>query len=709
MKNIQPLETPKDAARRLTKEAIQNGFEPEALHEYTDENNHSLFWCIRLKNPTTGLKHIRPMKLNGVGYTLGLPDFPNGKPLYKSYDLAICPTSPVIIVEGEKCVDALFKFDVLATTSGGADSADQANWELLASRLVILWPDNDDAGQRYMSAVEAQLKHLNCTVKTIDISLLNLPEKGDVVDWLAANPNTTKEHIEALICIKNDIESQDWPDPKTIDAPLHQVPIFNAEELLPDAIKSFVVDEAQRMPCSIDFIAVGVLIALGSLIGTRCAVKPKSRDSWLVIPNLWGAIVGSPSSKKSPSMGAALNPLDYLIKKASKRHAADIKDYKTKKLISDLKEEVIRSEMKKAAKQNNDEEVNNLAKQLQMYDTSPNQSPTMHRYKTNDTTIEKLGELLQENPNGLLVIRDELVGLMTSWDKEGREGDRAFYLESWNGNATFNTDRIGRGSITIPNLCVSIFGGIQPDKLITYLERATRSLANDGLLQRFQLLVYPDQQVWEWKDKSPDNLAHARAFCLFEELENFDPTHYGAFPADNSTKFPYLRFDEAAQEIFIEWSIKLHKIKLPMENNPIIEQHLAKYNKLFPALALIFQLIDNVENKSKNQIEAQAAKRAAAWCEYLEHHARRCYGLLTDSGLRAAQELAEKLKQSKMSEGFTARDVRRNQWRYLTDDESVQAALDWLEDENWLRSTEVGKSGFGRRTTRYFINPKISE
>jgi hypothetical protein len=97
-----------------------------------------------------------------------------------------------------------------------------------------------------------------------------------------------------------------------------------------------------------------------------------------------------------------------------------------------------------------------------------------------------------------------------------------------------------------------------------------------------------------------------------------------------------------------------------------------------------------------------------AWCDYLEAHARRCYGLLTDDGLRAAQALADKVRQGKLADGFTARDVRRNQWRSLTTDEAVQAALDWLEDEGWLRADEVGGAGpgSGRRTWRYFINPK---
>ena len=186
---------------------------------------------------------------------------------------------------------------------------------------------------------------------------------------------------------------------------------------------------------------------------------------------------------------------------------------------------------------------------------------------------------------------------------------------------------------------------------------------------------------------------------------------WGAAPVDDFAKFPYFRFDEAAQEIFIEWSGDLHRARLPAEDHPIIAQHLAKFDKLFPALALILHLTDCAASGQRGPVTAEAALRAAAWCDYLEAHARRCYGLLTDDGLRAAQALADKVRQGKLIDGFTARDVRRNQWRNITSDEAVQAALDWLEDEGWLRADEVGGAGpgTGRRTWRYFINPKTAK
>lgn len=502
-----------------------------------------------------------------------------------------------------------------------------------------------------------------------------------------------------------------WPIPKPIQANLHPVPAFDAETLLPEALRDWIVDEADRMPCPPDYIAAAALVSVGAAIGARCGIKPKSRDDWQVIPNLWGGCVGNPAAKKTPAIAAALKPLDRLIARSIEAHQKEVEDFQSEKIVFEAQKEVIEASIKSAAK--NVKRKGNLgaiAKELQDHRQQAPQAPTLRRFKTNDATPEKLGELLRENPTGMLVLRDELVGLLASWDREGREGERAFYLEAWNGNGSFDTDRIGRGEIFIPNLCVSIFGGIQPDKLIAYLEQATNALANDGMLQRFQLLVYPDNREWEWRDRIPVKHAREVVFNVFEKLADFDPITWGAYPSDDFAKFPYFRFDDAAQKIFIEWSTDLHRARLPAEDNPIIAQHLAKYDKLFPALALILHLVECAATGQRGQVTTQATLRAAAWCDYLEAHARRCYGLLADDGLRAAQALAHHVKKGKLENHFTARDVRRHQWRSLTTDKAVQAALDWLEDENWLRAEDVlpGSRG-GRPTTIYHISPRLRD
>jgi phage/plasmid primase-like uncharacterized protein len=565
------------------------------------------------------------------------------------------------------------------------------------------------------------------TQQTEPVEVSAVPSDAEIADTVPANPDADLDTATDLETFGGTVELQGtqaepvrqivvgqdpatWPTPNPIQANLHPVPAFDAATLLPESLRAWVMDEADRMPCPLDYIATAAIVSAGAVIGARCAIKPKSRDDWQVIPNIWGGVVGNPAAKKTPSIGVALKPLDRLIARAIEAHREEVEGFQAEKVIFEARKEAIESRIKSAAKNDKKGNLDNLAKELQDHRQQAPQPPTQRRYKTNDTTAEKLGELLRENPTGLLVLRDELVGLIASWEREGREGERAFYLEAWNGNGSFDTDRIGRGSIFIPNLCVSVFGGIQPDKLVGYLEQATHALANDGMLQRFQVLVYPDHRAWEWRDRIPVKQAREVVFNVFKTLADFDPVTWGAYPVDDFAKFPYFRFDDAAQKIFIEWSTDLHTARLPAEDNPIIAQHLAKYDKLFPALALILHLVECAATGQRGQVTEQAALRAAAWCDYLEAHARRCYGLLADDGLRAAQALAHHLRKGKLEYQFTARDVRRHQWRSLTTDKEVQAALDCLEDKGWVRAEEVlpGTQG-GRPTTTYLINPRLSE
>lgn len=227
---------------------------------------------------------------------------------------------------------------------------------------------------------------------------------------------------------------------------------------MPPVLREWVMDEADRMPCPPDFVAAAAVVALGSIIGARCAIKPKAQDDWLVVPNVWGGVVGLPSAKKSPAISAALKPLEWLIAQAMEAHRAELDACDASRTVFKAREDAIEHHIKAAAKDPKNGDLDSLVQELQDHRQQLPDSPALRRYKTNDTTIEKLGELLRDNPDGLLLLRDELVGLLSSWERYGREGERAFYLEAWNGNSSFDTDRIGRGSIFIPTCACRSLG-----------------------------------------------------------------------------------------------------------------------------------------------------------------------------------------------------------------------------------------------------------
>ena len=326
------------------------------------------------------------------------------------------------------------------------------------------------------------------------------------------------------------------------------------------------------------------------------------------------------------------------------------------------------------------------------------------RYIVNDGTVEKLGELLNANPRGLLLKRDELMGLLCSLDKSGHEADRAFYLEAWAGNGAFTYDRIGRGTIHIPALTLSLIGGMTPGKLQAYISGAvTGGADDDGLLQRFQVAVWPDLgRNWQNVDRYPDTTAKNQAFEVFRGLDRLTPDALGAEAHDD--EIPGLRFAPDAQELFDEFRGQLERqIRDGDEAAPAFESHLAKYRSLMPSLALIFHLVEIVQSGIVGPVSLGAARLAAMWCEYLKKHARRIYAAELYPDLTAAHLLAGKIMAGAISDEMHVREIYRPQWAGLTKPDVVWAGLERLKAHHLLRITQ--KETGGRQAEVIEINP----
>ncbi|UNF41249.1 DUF3987 domain-containing protein [Bartonella krasnovii] len=78
--------------------------------------------------------------------------------------------------------------------------------------------------------------------------------------------------------------------------------------LLPTPLIDYVYDVTDIQQSSIDFVAISALCGLAAVIGNGVRIAPKQHANWTIVPNLW-AIVGQPSTMKTPTMEAALAPL----------------------------------------------------------------------------------------------------------------------------------------------------------------------------------------------------------------------------------------------------------------------------------------------------------------------------------------------------------------------------------------------------------------
>lgn len=499
-------------------------------------------------------------------------------------------------------------------------------------------------------------------------------------------------------------EPDQWPDPE----PLQETklpPVAKIEsEMLPEAFRPWLVDITYRMQGLLDFVAIGAIVCASSIVGAGCSIRPKKKDDWEIVPNLWGGVTGRPSVvMKSPSLAEVMKPIVRLEVEARESFEEAQLWTEAGKLDHKAQQDALKQELLQVAKGKS--KRNRTRDEIKAEYAALGQEPetTRRRFRVNDATIEKLQELMNENPRGLLYFRDELTGLLASWDREDRQQDRAFFLECWEGKQSFTVDRIGRGTTDTKNACLSILGGIQPSKLTAYLFQSVGSLTNDGMVQRFQLLVYPDEPTeWELIDEAPDIDAKNRVYEIFKALSDMDFIQAGA---QDGKDRPYFRFDDAAQELFYRWVTELeHKIR--SEETPLLVEHFGKYRSLMPSLALVFHLIDVAGGAGSGPVPLRAAAMAADWVDYLETHARRIYSLVADTGPRAAAALVAKISEGKVADEFTARDVYRNCWQGLDTPDLVTGACDELEAAGWIRKEIIASTG-GRPKVKYQVNPKI--
>lgn len=93
--------------------------------------------------------------------------FPKPRPLYGVERLS---SGQVIIVEGEKCADAMRRYGRNSVSwAGGTYGLAHADWSVLAGRSVVIWPDADDPGRSTAAKLAGQLYGLGCAVKVMGV------------------------------------------------------------------------------------------------------------------------------------------------------------------------------------------------------------------------------------------------------------------------------------------------------------------------------------------------------------------------------------------------------------------------------------------------------------------------------------------------------------------------------------------------------------
>lgn len=460
---------------------------------------------------------------------------------------------------------------------------------------------------------------------------------------------------------------QVWPKPEPLDAlEAPALPRFDALKLLPEPLGPWAEDTAARMNAPVEFTATAALVAAAGVLGNRVLVlpDPEANPGWLEAPNLWALLVGEPGTKKSPVMEKAFAPLHALEAKLHQENQRRRTEW----------------ELDRRNRQKGDRVTED--------DLHP---PAEEALVAHDITPEKLADLLEHNPRGLVSYQDELLGLIAAWERPEKAGERQFYLKLWNGLSPHTVRRIQRGSHYLPVCTLSLLGGVQPGPLRRYILEAAKGWNNDGLLHRFQLTVYGELPPYQRVVRPSNNLESDYATRL-KGLDALPRQLPGAPQVELRPEVtrPALTFTPEAQELFLEWLEQTARESRQPSTPTLKRSLLEKQSGLVPKLALLLHLVEGCPNPQP-RIGRLSTARAIALANLYKAHTLNLWQEAIQPEVQGAALLAKRILERTQTrsafnyERFTVRDVLRANWKGLTDPRGVEGAIAELEARGWLK------------------------
>src|SRR5262249_55444580 len=266
--------------------------------------------------------------------------------------------------------------------------------------------------------VSANLSGIAARIRILKLweSWKECPEKGDFYDWRKAGH--TREQFDALAGAAPDYEpSAGEASVSRMDVWGHLNPPELPRGVLPAAIEQFAFEQGEVMGVDPGGLAVAALTVCAAAIPDSIELQVKKHDrGWTESARLWAALVGMPSTKKTPTMREAIRPLARIDATYAREYTAAKQPYDA------LPDDHRKLETK----------------------------PVRKQLKLEDTSIEAAQEVLRDNPSGTLCLADELSGWFGSMDKynsggRGAAKDRGFWLQAWNGGS-YSVNRVNRGS-----------------------------------------------------------------------------------------------------------------------------------------------------------------------------------------------------------------------------------------------------------------------
>jgi predicted DNA-binding transcriptional regulator AlpA len=350
-------------------------------------------------------------------------------------------------------------------------------------------------------------------------------------------------------------------------------------EAFPGPLRTFAAEAATSIGCPVDLVALPMLAAAATAIGTSRVIEAK--PGWREGPRLYLAAVAPPGSGKTPAEEAAFGPIRRL-------------------------------------------EATGL--DLDQADVSGREPAPPRRLVASDATVEGLIPLLRDHPRGLILLIDELSGWRASFDRYrgGRGNDRQFFLSCFSGQP-LTVDRKSAGPVAVPDPFLTVFGTIQPDLLPRLADKGGRA---DGFLDRI-LFGFPEPVAGRrWSEQG---LSGPAADAWHRVIGRLATMGMDPGPEGGPARPRVLGFAPEAKRAWVAW-YDAHAAE--SEGSRLGESLEGAWKKLeiyALRLVLILQLLRSASGEAGDaEVDIESVRRAGSLMDYFKAHARRVHARLAE-------------------------------------------------------------------------------
>jgi hypothetical protein len=449
----------------------------------------------------------------------------------------------------------------------------------------------------------------------------------------------------------------------------------------------WIAGAAKAASAPFDYVAVSLLTSCSAVIAN--ARWPQAGAGWKEPPILWAALVGSPSSGKSPALDAAMDLVRYSEDQMAFGFDERLREFEAERTAANARRDEWERAVRTAIKDGS------LPPPMPADATCPEEI-VRPRVRVADATTEKLGALAACHERGLLLVRDELSGWLGAFDKYGGGGaDRAFAIEMYGGRS-YVIDRMKNHSpLMIPRLSISVVGGIQPDKLAELI-----SGPDDGLIARF-LWCWPAQDGdFSLCREAPDYGGAKRAFARLLDLKMFADEQGNPQPL-------IIRLESDAEDLLEDFARRMKRAAVDACNAYAGALGKARGHVLRLGAVIEYLWWSGSGDTHEPEIISYEAVRSAVIVmeQYFLPMAERAFG---DASLPAADRNAiDIIKSLRAHEAdrFNARELRRKLGGPLREAQAVDAACAVLEEAGLIRPVIQG--GGHRPRKDFHVNPRV--